>query len=179
MAVKRWALRIAIASVGVVAGACMSSGIVTLSTDTYRLSRVDGGGRYADAAAMKASVIDDANAFARSRGKIAVPISTREETMRAGHLSTIDYDFRLVAPGESAPSPAPAAQQADGMTNPAGHGSTDGPAPSQTAELQPAGKAEAKPDLYTELIKLDDLRKRGILTEEEFQALKAKLLARQ
>jgi hypothetical protein len=33
-------------------------------------------------------------------------------------------------------------------------------------------------DLYTELIKLDDLRKRGILTEEEFQAEKKKVLNR-
>ena len=31
-------------------------------------------------------------------------------------------------------------------------------------------------DLYTELMKLDDLRKKGILTEEEFEAEKKKLL---
>jgi len=32
-------------------------------------------------------------------------------------------------------------------------------------------------DLYNDLLKLDDLRKRGILTEEEFQAEKKKLLS--
>ena len=31
-------------------------------------------------------------------------------------------------------------------------------------------------DTYTELIKLDDLRKKGIITEAEFEAEKAKIL---
>lgn len=33
-------------------------------------------------------------------------------------------------------------------------------------------------DLYTDLLKLDDLRKKGILTEEEFQTEKQKVLSR-
>jgi hypothetical protein len=37
--------------------------------------------------------------------------------------------------------------------------------------------ARARPDYYDELIRLDDLRKRGILTEDEFQTLKAKIIA--
>ncbi|MXV08448.1 SHOCT domain-containing protein [Xanthomonas sp. LMG 9002] len=36
----------------------------------------------------------------------------------------------------------------------------------------------AQLDLYTELLKLDDLRKKGLLTDAEFQAQKAKLLSR-
>jgi hypothetical protein len=35
---------------------------------------------------------------------------------------------------------------------------------------------ESPRDVYSELIKLDDLRKKGILTEEEFQLQKKKLL---
>jgi hypothetical protein len=38
--------------------------------------------------------------------------------------------------------------------------------------------SEKPTDLYTELLKLDDLRKRGILTDAEFEAQKQKLLAR-
>ena len=33
-----------------------------------------------------------------------------------------------------------------------------------------------RPDLYSELMKLDDLRNKGILTDEEFEAQKKKLL---
>ena len=44
-------------------------------------------------------------------------------------------------------------------------------------DTRPADTTASKPDFYTELIRLDDLRKRGILTEDEFQTLKAKILA--
>lgn len=37
-------------------------------------------------------------------------------------------------------------------------------------------KSEEKVDLYKELLKLDDLRQRGILTDEEFQSEKKRLL---
>ena len=36
-----------------------------------------------------------------------------------------------------------------------------------------------KNDLYSELLKLDDLKKRGILSEAEFEAQKKKLLSEQ
>ena len=158
-------------SVALLLSACVTTlpttGIVKVSPDTYRLSRVDSGGQYADAAAMKASVLAEADAYAKSQGKVLVPLSTHEETMRVGHLSTIEYEFRLVAPGDetakpaSPPSPPVVVEQ-------------KAAAP---AASEPAAKASGQPDLYTELIRLDDLRKRGILTEDEFQTLKAKLLA--
>jgi hypothetical protein len=168
---QHWALGASLLIVTVLVGACMSAdvaGVVRASPDTYRLSRTDGGGRYADAAAMKAAVISDANAFAQSQGKIAVPVATREETMRVGHLSTIDYEFRLAAPGEPAPKSADAVQRPQAVA---------AEKPGAPVDVPPAGRAEPKPDFYTELIRLDDLRKRGILTEEEFQTLKAKIIA--
>lgn len=39
-----------------------------------------------------------------------------------------------------------------------------------------AGNVSSKDDLYTELLKLDDLRKKGIITDAEFDAQKRKLL---
>lgn len=41
----------------------------------------------------------------------------------------------------------------------------------------PPREASNSKDLYSELTKLDDLRKRGILSEAEFEAQKKKLLA--
>ena len=167
MDMKRWACGTGLAVLALLVGACVEHGIVEVSPDTYRLSRVDGGGVFADAAAMKASVVNEANAFAASKGKVAVPVSTREEKMRVGRLSTIEYEFKLVAPGEPTTAAAVPAQTAKGVA--------DRPA----AEVPPAGKTDSKPDLYTELIKLDELRRRGILTEEEFQMLKKRLLVGQ
>ncbi|WP_254461228.1 SHOCT domain-containing protein [Xanthomonas sacchari] len=51
-------------------------------------------------------------------------------------------------------------------------------ATSPAAASAPAHTLGAQPDLYAELLKLDDLRKKGLLTDAEFQAQKAKLLSR-
>jgi hypothetical protein len=197
---NRWELVGAIAGPALLVSACMSAsmgtGLTQLSSDTYRLSRIDGVGRYPDAAAMTAAVIEEADAFARTKGKVAVPLSTHQETMRAGHLSTVEYEFRLAALGEPAAKPAAATPDTTVNADPKGTGGATAAAPTPVAaQAPPVAKAaevpvaaavvqaprasapEAKPDLYNELIMLDDLRKRGILTDAEFQALKTKLLA--
>jgi Short C-terminal domain len=179
----------AIAGAALLAGACIGpgtgTGLTQLSTDTYRISRVDGVGRYPDAEAMTAAVAEEASAFARGQGKVAVPISTHQETMRAGHLSTVEYDFRLAAPGEPAATAAPRGSAIASVASAAPAAAAAKPE-AKAAEIPVAAPApqarsastpEAKPDLYNELIMLDDLRKRGILTDAEFQALKTKLLA--
>jgi hypothetical protein len=81
--------------------ACANPGIVQLSPDTYMLSRVDKGGVFGNAAAMKASVIQQANDFAASKGKVAIPISTHEEPVRIGQFASFDYQFKLVAPDKA------------------------------------------------------------------------------
>ncbi len=46
-------------------------------------------------------------------------------------------------------------------------------------KIETAKKQSQNNDLYTELTKLDDLRKKGILTEDEYNAQKKKLLEKQ
>lgn len=46
------------------------------------------------------------------------------------------------------------------------------------ADIKTEEKNPDSPDIYTELTKLDDLRKKGIITDEEFEAEKAKILNR-
>jgi hypothetical protein len=180
---------IVVLALGGCTASTMATGIVQLSPDSYRLSRVDGVGRYANAAAMKAALVDEANAFAKSQGKVAVPTSSHEEAMRAGHLLTADLEFRLAAPGEVAaiaavaatPPAAPAVRSAAvaAPAPPAPASPVVAAAPAMAAGAAPAlpGTPDVKTGLYNELIMLDDLRKRGILTDAEFQALKTKLLA--
>ncbi|HEY5858908.1 MAG TPA: PH domain-containing protein [Actinomycetota bacterium] len=50
------------------------------------------------------------------------------------------------------------------------------PAPVAAAPIRPDGSAPHAPSTTTELERLADLRARGVLTEEEFQAQKAKIL---
>jgi Short C-terminal domain len=55
---------------------------------------------------------------------------------------------------------------------------TEMPAPTPT-QLSPATSAgEPKPDIYEQLAKLGELRKAGVLTDEEFEAKKVELLGR-
>jgi len=159
------------AAAGLLSFACATSipttGIIKMSADTYRLSRVDPGGQYPDAEAMRAAVTAEADAFAKGQGKVAVPIATHQETMRVGHLTTIDYEFRLASPREL-PAKAAAAPPQPAVIEAAK------PAASPAAEPKPTQPMSA--ELYNELIRLDDLRKRGILTDEEFRILKNQLI---
>jgi hypothetical protein len=177
----------AVALVALALGACatpgLDGGIVQLSPDSYRLSRVDGVGRYADAEAMKAALLEDATAFGQRQGKTVVPTASHEETLRAGHLMTADLEFRLVAPGAAAavaatPLAGPAVRPAPAVPVapvPAATSAVSTPAATATAPATAA--TDLKANFYNELIMLDDLRKRGILTDAEFQAMKTKLLA--
>jgi len=172
---RRGGAVMALVAVAMVVGACATPGIVHISDDTYRVSRADPGHVFADDAAMKAAAVADAEAFARGRGMVAEPVAFQSDTLAVGHLKTVDYDFRLVpaqpaTAAATAPSPAVPAV----VVPPA--------APAQSAAVPPPPAtaprpAAARPDYYDELIRLDDLRKRGILTDAEFQSLKAKLIA--
>lgn len=122
---------------------CQSSGIVRLSPDSYMLCKNSAAGMFANMPKLRASVIGEANAFAESKGKIALPISSHDSRPPFG-FPTFEYQFRLV----------------------------------DTNALQAtrAAMPEEEHDLYSELIKLDDLRKKGLLTDAEFDAQKKKLL---
>ena len=58
------------------------------------------------------------------------------------------------------------------------HRSAPAPAPAAGAPARPDGSTAppASPSVTTELERLADLRARGVLTEEEFQAQKARIL---
>ena len=142
--------------------------VVQLSPDTYMISRADHGGIFGGGLPkLTVKVIKQANEFAAKKGKIAIPLASVEHPMGSGpgQWATFEYQFRVVDkndPEARRTSLQPSANVVVKMEQP-------------TQSATPP--AAAKPDLYSELLKLDDLRKRGIITEPEFQAQKAKLLA--
>lgn len=78
---------------------CANPGIVQISPDTYLLSREDRAGIFGSSSSLKAGVIRDANAFATSLGKIAIPITTTEKPvgLTPGSWARFDYQFRVVS----------------------------------------------------------------------------------
>ena len=80
---------------------CVSNpGVVELSPGTYMLSRVDHGGIFGNEATLQANVINEANAFAKSKGKVALAVSTHLDPMWPGHFASFQYQFRLVDPSD-------------------------------------------------------------------------------
>jgi hypothetical protein len=131
------------------------------------LSRTDKGGVFGNTSAMKADVIREANEFAASQGKIAIPISLNESPMYIGHFASVDYQFRVVDESD------PEARRINLVPRP---NVVIEKTEKTTMDVNTKDQTNRPKDIYPELLKLDDLRKRGILSQEEFDAQKKKLL---
>lgn len=148
---------------------CASPNPTMISPGVYMISRTSAAGSVmVNMAQLKADTIEAANMFAESKGKIAIAVSLRDERPIPG-FPLVEYQFRLADPGTVGDStiilkkgPNITIQRDDNITI----------KPDQSTPREP------QKDLYSELLKLEDLKKRGILTEEEFQTQKRKLLAK-
>ena len=146
---------------------CSNPGIVQLSPETYMLSRADRAGIFGNTAALKAGVIEDANEFAKNKGKVAIPLAVNETPVYPGHFATIEYQFRVVDKNDPEAKRTTLVPWADVVIEKTEKVTTDVHTKDETSNDF---------DLYTELMELDDLRKKGIITEAEFDAEKKKLL---
>ena len=149
---------------------CSNPGIVQLSPDTYMLTKQDHGGIFGNASKLKAEVIQEANVFAASQGKVAIPLATNERPMGSGpaQFASFEYQFRVVDKNDPEARRTSLVPRADVVIE-----------KSEKISADVHTKEENTPDLYTELTKLDDLRKKGIITEEEFAAQKKRLFEKQ
>ncbi|RYG89253.1 MAG: SHOCT domain-containing protein [Alphaproteobacteria bacterium] len=125
--------------------------VIQLSADTYMVTYQNHAGIFARDTTTKKKVIETASRFAESKGMVLQPISMdfRDVGNGPAQWPSADYTFRLVPKG-----------QESGAVDPA------------------ATSTSSNPDMYTELLRLDDLHKKGILTDAEFAGQKAKILAR-
>lgn len=143
---------------------CRSPEITPISGNTYLISASSA----FNGTSKKDLIIREANKFAQSKGKVAVAISLKESHPAVGLGGQFEYQFKLVDPD------SPEANNTSLMPRP---DVVIEKTEKVTADVPAKDTAETKKDLYTELTKLDDLRKKGILTNEEFEAQKKKLLA--
>ena len=156
------------AAVAAAFAGCANPGIVKMSPDTYMLTRTDKGGIFGNASAMKADVIREATTFAEQQGKVAIPLSTKETPMRPGQFASFEYQFRVVDPHDPEARRTSLTPRADVVIE---------KIEKVDANLKTKDETPKAKDVYAELVKLDELRKRGILTEAEFEEQKRKLLA--
>src|SRR5690348_5801150 len=157
--------RLLLPSVVLALAACATAQPVPMGNDSYIISQTSAGGIFRSMSSIKTEVISRANAFAASKGKVAVPLAGKESPAYPGHMPSFEYQFRLVD-----------------KEDPRAQGNALLPRPDAVVEMHPSPTSSGNPstassELYNNLIKLDDLRKRGIISEDEFKAEKQKLLS--
>ena len=143
--------------------------VIQISPDTYMISKADRAGIFGGGLPkLKAKVIKQANEFAASQGKIAIPLSSSERPMGIGpaQWATFEYQFRVVDKSDPEAQRTSLVPRADTVISIEGI---------QSPPLTPKNNDRTE-DLYSQLIKLDDLRKRGLITDAEFESQKQKLL---
>lgn len=78
---------------------CLSTPVMKTSTGNYSISMEDNSEIYASVKELKAKVMDEADKFAKEKGKIAVPVSF-DEKPKGNNLhndwARVDYTFSLV-----------------------------------------------------------------------------------
>jgi len=160
-------LRVFVASLLLLAiGGCATAPAVPMGNDTYMISQTSAGGIFRSMSSLKTEVIERANSFAASKGKVAVPIAGKEAPAYPGHMPSFEYQFRLVDKNDPRAEGGALIPRADMVVEMHQSGSSN------------QGSASSKTDdVYTELLKLDDLKKRGIISESEFQVQKQKILS--
>ncbi|MDY6483327.1 hypothetical protein [Acinetobacter faecalis] len=77
-------------------GGCTTAEIIPIGTNTYMISQTSAGGMFTAMGTLKAKVIKRANAFAESKGKIAIPIAEKETPSIPGRMPNYEYQFILV-----------------------------------------------------------------------------------
>jgi len=138
--------------------------IMQVSGNVYELLDVDRRGIFGSESSLIATVVKQADDFAAAQGKVASPLAARIHRVGIlGDWGWFYYKFALVDKG------TPESQR--NMTDI----TIERDARLARDFFVNRHKAEASSP-YDELLKLDDLRKRGVITEAEFNAQKTKIL---
>ena len=166
------ALRNAVLATTFAFGSALSHAeVVQVAPDTYLITKVDYSGIFGNMSDLKVQVIREANEFAEKQGKIAIPITTRENPItRPMMFASFEYQFRVVDKSDPEAKRTQIVPRPDVVIE---------KKETISADVRTKDISEKPRDLYSELLKLDDLRKRGIINDREFEEQKRKLLSSQ
>jgi hypothetical protein len=159
---------VGIAACMMFSGCTTTSSVMAAPGGTYTVTKAGTTG-FTSVGTLKKDAYDAANEFAASKGMIAEVIAVNETPAGFARFPQVDLRFRLVtAESRAAGTKAPVIA----IESQAGHDAMGNATQSETTVEVTKDK-----DFYAELKKLGELRKDGLLTEEEFQKEKQRLLA--
>lgn len=137
---------------------CSSTGVIPMSQDSYFIGKKDGSPGIGISLSNKAEVYQEANAFCNKK---RLEVFTLRETVTPsapGRLGSTELHFKCVQLGGTA---QPLVKDADKVVN---------------VNYKP--KDPNSKDMYTELKKLKELKDSDIITQNEFDVEKKKILSR-
>jgi hypothetical protein len=147
-------------------GCTTSSAIMPASGGAYTITK-SGTTGFTPLGVIRKEAYKEATAFAATKGMVAEVVSVNDTPAGFGRWPQVDLRFRLVAADSRAagtPTLTVTSQSShDAMGNPTETHTT------MTATKEPE-------DFHAELLKLGELKEKGLLTEEEFQREKKRLL---
>ena len=140
---------------------CTSSGVLQIGPDTYTVGTTS----ELSPAYAKKLAMQEAMDYCKAQGKEIMPMQTQTGSHRdafGDNLATYDYTFKCLSPGDPQ------------LGRPEFQNPTVDINLNQKTQTNIQKNEES--DLYTELMKLNELKEEGIITEEEFQVEKKELL---
>jgi len=157
---------------------CQNPGIVQVSPNTYMLSREDHAGIFGRMSKLKAGVIQDANAFADKQGKVAIPISAKENPVGVlADWASFEVTFKLADKNDPEALNNTNIWTSSSIQGGQGWRKLGGKATVYPALPTPSDNQEAQnPTIGQQLIDLQKAKDAGAITDSEYQAQKAKLL---
>ena len=147
-------------------GCASNSGVTSIGKDTYMVSRQAATG-FSGSGNLKAEAFREASEHCERMGKSLQVVSTHEATPPYvfGNFPKAEVQYMCLASGDVDLNRPKLKKVAD-----------------TTIEVKSETRIKTEPamssDYYAELVKLDDLRKRGIITDVEFDTQKKKLLGK-
>lgn len=138
---------------------CTTSNIIKTGTDVYMVTSSGAG---FSSAGVRSNVFDAANKFCGKKGQLIQPVSFESEKGKlASHPPSAELMFKCINKGEE----------------------IDSSSLTESKQLKidqyvtiKESKQTVKKDIYTELMKLNELKEKGIISEEEFKTEKSKIL---
>ena len=157
--------KIIIAGVIFLAGCASNSGVLPIGQDTFMVSRQAATG-FSGSGTLKAEAFQEASQYCAKLGKSLQVISTHEASPPYifGNFPKAEIQFMCLDAKDAELNRPKLRKEADTVIE-------------VKKDIRTKDESVKPNDVYTELIKLDDLRKKGIISEAEFEVQKKKLLS--
>lgn len=153
-----------IAAIVLLAGCASNSGVIPIGKDTFMVSRQAATG-FSGSGTLKAEAFQEASQYCTNLRKSLQVVSTHEASPPyiLANFPKAEIQFMCLDAKDAELNRPKLRKEPDSIVE-------------IKTDIHTENESIKSNDIYAELIKLDDLRKKGIITDAEFDAQKKKLL---